>query len=410
MPSVCVVAKKCGGCRYTGVPYQEQLEIKQKNEEELLGRFGKPERIIGMRYPCFYRNKVTAAFGKDKKGNIICGTYSEGTHYIVQVDKCLIEDEKCQEIIRTVKSLLKGFKMEPFDEDTGKGLLRHVLVRRGIKTGEIMVVLVLGTHIFPSGNNFVKELLKLHPEISTVVVNINEKRTSMVLGEREKVSYGKGYITDELCGCRFRISPSSFYQINPLQTEVLYNKAIEFAGLTGKERVIDAYCGIGTIGMVAAKKAKEVIGIELNGNAVRDARMNAKENKIENIEFYKGDAGDFMVKLAAEGEKADVVFMDPPRAGSTEEFLTAVKTLAPKRLVYVSCNPVTLSRDLEFITKNGYEVKKIQPVDMFPFTDHCETVVLLTRKENKTFDKKPFEKRGFDKKPRGRKPDFRKKR
>ncbi|MBQ2795998.1 MAG: 23S rRNA (uracil(1939)-C(5))-methyltransferase RlmD, partial [Oscillospiraceae bacterium] len=330
MPSVCVAYKKCGGCQYTGVPYPDQLEMKQKNEEALLGRFGRVERILGMRYPCFYRNKVTAAFGKDKKGNIICGTYQEGTHYIVQVEKCLIEDEKCQEIIRTIKSLLKGFKMEPFNEDTGKGLLRHVLVRRGIKTGEIMVVLVLGTHIFPSGNNFVKELLKRHPEISTVVVNINERKTSMVLGEREKISYGKGYITDELCGCRFRISPSSFYQINPAQTEVLYNKAVEFAGLTGEESVIDAYCGIGTIGMVAAKHAKNVIGVELNSAAVRDARINAKENKIENIEFFRGDAGDFMMKMAAGKEKADVVFMDPPRAGSTEEFLAAVKTLGPK--------------------------------------------------------------------------------
>ena len=393
MPSVCVVAKKCGGCQYTGVPYPEQLDKKQKSEEILLGRFGKVDRILGMRYPCFYRNKVTAAFGKDRKGNIICGTYQEGTHYIVQVDKCLIEDEKCQEIIRSVRTLLKGFKMEPFNEDTGKGLLRHVLVRRAIKTGEIMVVLVLGTHIFPSGNNFVKELLKLHPEISTVVININDRKTSMVLGEREKVSFGKGYITDELCGCRFRISPNSFYQVNPLQTEVLYNKAIEFAGLTGKESVIDAYCGIGTIGMVAAKHAKNVIGVELNGNAVRDARMNAKENKINNIEFFRGDAGEFMVKMAAEGAKADVVFMDPPRAGSTEEFLSSVAELAPKKLVYISCNPATLARDLEFITANGYAVKKIQPVDMFPFTDHCETVVLLTA----TGTKKP-EKRGFEKK------------
>ena len=410
MPSVCVAYKKCGGCQYTGVPYPEQLEMKQKNEEALLGRFGRVERILGMRYPCFYRNKVTAAFGKDKKGNIICGTYQEGTHYIVQVEKCLIEDEKCQEIIRTIKSLLKGFKMEPFNEDTGKGLLRHVLVRRGIKTGEIMVVLVLGTHIFPSGNNFVKELLKRHPEISTVVVNINERKTSMVLGEREKISYGKGYITDELCGCRFRISPSSFYQINPAQTEVLYNKAVEFAGLTGKESVIDAYCGIGTIGMVAAKHAKNVIGVELNSAAVRDARINAKENKIENIEFFRGDAGDFMMKMAAGKEKADVVFMDPPRAGSTEEFLTAVKTLGPKKVVYVSCNPATLARDLEFITRNGYEVKKIQPVDMFPFTDHCETVVLLTAKEKKPFEKKTYDKKGFDKKPQSRKTDYRKKR
>lgn len=387
MPSVCVVSKKCGGCQYTGTPYPEQLLEKQKREEALLGRFGKVERIIGMKYPCFYRNKVNSAFGKDKKGNIICGTYQVGTHYIVQVDKCLIEDEKCQEIIRSVKSLLKGFKMEPFNEDTGKGLLRHVMVRRGIKTGEIMVVLVLGTHVFPSGNNFVKELLKLHPEITTVVVNINEKKTSMVLGEREKVSYGKGYICDELCGCRFRISPSSFYQINPVQTEVLYNKAIEFAGLSGREKVIDAYCGIGTIGMVAAKKAKSVIGIELNGEAVRDARMNAKENKIDNIEFFRGDAGDFMVKMAAEKAKADVVFMDPPRAGSDEAFLSSVATLGPEKLVYISCNPATLARDLEFITENGYEVKKIQPVDMFPFTDHCETVVLLTKAEKKAFSK-----------------------
>lgn len=411
MPSVCVVARKCGGCQYTGVPYPEQLSKKQESEEILLGRFGKVERIIGMKYPCFYRNKVTAAYGKDKKGNIICGTYQEGTHYIVQVDKCLIEDEKCQEIIRTVKKLLKGFKMEPFNEDTGKGLLRHVLVRRGIKTGEVMVVLVLGTHIFPSGNNFVKELLKLHPEITTVVININDRKTSMVLGDREKVSYGKGYITDELCGCRFRISPSSFYQINPLQTEVLYNKAIEFAGLTGKESVIDAYCGIGTIGMVAAKHAKNVIGIELNGNAVRDARMNAKENGIRNIEFFRGDAGDFMVKMAAEGAKADVVFMDPPRAGSDEAFLSSVAELSPKKLVYISCNPATLARDLEFITENGYAVKKIQPVDMFPFTDHCETVVLLTKvgkKEPFKKQSKDFSKKNFGEKPAYKKP-FKKK-
>lgn len=406
MPSVCVVAKKCGGCQYTGVPYPEQLDKKQKSEEALLSIYGRVDRIIGMRYPCFYRNKVTAAFGKDKKGNIICGTYQEGSHYIVQVDKCLIEDEKCQEIIRTIRTLLKNFKMEPFNEDTGKGLLRHVLVRRGIKTGEVMVVLVLGTHIFPSGNNFVKELLKLHPEITTVVVNINDRKTSMVLGEREKISYGKGYITDELCGCRFRISPSSFYQINPTQTEVLYNKAIEFAGLTGKESVIDAYCGIGTIGMVAAKHAKNVIGIELNGNAVRDARMNAKENGIKNIEFFRGDAGDFMVKMAAEGAKADVVFMDPPRAGSDEAFLSSVAKLAPKKLVYISCNPMTLARDLGYITENGYEVKKIQPVDMFPFTDHCETVVLLTAKEKKAFVKKPEVKKSFDKKPFDKKTPY----
>lgn len=382
MPSVCVVAKKCGGCQYTGIPYPEQLAEKQKREEELLAKFGKVERIIGMRYPCFYRNKVHAAYGKDRKGNIICGTYQANTHYIVQVDKCLIEDEKCQAVIRTVRNLLKGFKMEPYNEDTGKGLLRHVLVRRGIKTDELMVVLVLGTHIFPSGNNFVKELRKIHPEITTVVTNINNKKTGLILGEKEKTVFGKGYIVDELCGCRFRISPKSFYQINPIQTEILYNKAMELAGLTGKENVIDAYCGIGTIGMVAAKKAKSVIGVELNADAVKDARMNAKENSITNIEFFKGDAGDFMIKKAAEKAKVDVVFMDPPRSGSNEAFISALATLKPKKVIYVSCNPITLARDLIHITGNGYAVKTIQPVDMFPFTDHCETIVELTKTES----------------------------
>lgn len=382
MHSVCVVAKKCGGCQYTGIPYPEQLAEKQKREEELLAKFGKVERIIGMRYPCFYRNKVHAAYGKDRKGNIICGTYQANTHYIVQVDKCLIEDEKCQAVIRTVRNLLKGFKMEPYNEDTGKGLLRHVLVRRGIKTDELMVVLVLGTHIFPSGNNFVKELRKIHPEITTVVTNINNKKTGLILGEKEKTVFGKGYIVDELCGCRFRISPKSFYQINPIQTEILYNKAMELAGLTGKENVIDAYCGIGTIGMVAAKKAKSVIGVELNADAVKDARMNAKENSITNIEFFKGDAGDFMIKKAAEKAKVDVVFMDPPRSGSNEAFISALATLKPKKVIYVSCNPITLARDLIHITGNGYAVKTIQPVDMFPFTDHCETIVELTKTES----------------------------
>ena len=212
------------------------------------------------------------------------------------------------------------------------------------------------------------------------MLNINDKKTSMVLGEREQAIYGKGFIKDELCGCTFRISPKSFYQVNPVQTEKLYQTAIDFAGLTGKEEVIDAYCGIGTIGMVAAKHAKKVIGVELNGDAVKDARINAKENQISNIEFYKGDAGEFMVDMAEKGLKTDVVFMDPPRAGSDEKFLSSVVKLGPKKVVYVSCNPVTLERDLKYLVKKKYEVQKIQPVDMFPGTGHCETVVLLQRK------------------------------
>ncbi|MGN0355101.1 MAG: 23S rRNA (uracil(1939)-C(5))-methyltransferase RlmD, partial [Muricoprocola sp.] len=265
--------------------------------------------------------------------------------------------------------------------DTGYGLLRHVLIRRGFTSGQIMVVLVLRSPIFPSKNNFVKALRKEHPEISTVVINVNDKNTSMVLGTRDIVLYGKGYIEDTLCGCRFRISPQSFYQVNSVQTEVLYTKAMEYAGLTGKETVIDAYCGIGTIGLIAAKKAKEVIGIELNPQAVKDARLNAKCNQIKNARFYEGDAGDFMIKMS-EGtkdspkQKVDVVFMDPPRSGSTEAFLSSVVTLSPKKIVYVSCGPDTLARDLEYLTRHGYKVSKIQPVDMFGFTEHVENVVL----------------------------------
>ena len=376
----CPAAKKCGGCQYQGIPYADQLKKKQRQEEELLRKFGKVNKIIGMENPYYYRNKVHSAFGRDRRGNVISGTYQAGTHYIVQVDECLIEDRKCQEIIRTIRGMLKSFKIKTYDEDTGYGLLRHVLVRRGFQTGEIMVVLVLGSPILPSKNNFVKALRQKHPEITTVVLNINDKRTSMVLGEREQPIYGKGFIKDQLCGCTFRISPKSFYQVNPVQTEILYQTAIDFAGLTGKEEVIDAYCGIGTIGMVAAKHAKKVIGVELNGDAVKDARMNAKDNQISNIEFFKGDAGEFMVNMAAKGLKTDMVFMDPPRAGSDEAFLSSVVKLGPKKVVYVSCNPVTLERDLKYLVKKKYEVKKIQPVDMFPGTSHCETVVLLEKK------------------------------
>lgn len=376
----CSAAKKCGGCQYQGIAYAEQLKKKQSIEENLLKKFCKVENIIGMKNPYYYRNKVHRTFGRDRKGNAISGTYQEGTHNIVSVEECLIEDRKCQEIIHTIRGMLKSFKIKTYDEDTGYGLLRHVMVRRGFKTGEVMVVLVLGSPIMPSKNNFVKALRKAHPEISTVVLNVNDKRTSMILGEKESTIYGKGFIRDELCGCSFRISPKSFYQVNPIQTEILYQTAIDFAKLTGKEEVIDAYCGIGTIGMVAAKHAKKVIGVELNADAVRDARMNAKENKMTNIEFRQGDAGDFMVAMAEKGQKMDVVFMDPPRAGSDEKFLSSVVKLAPEKVVYISCNPVTLERDLKYMVKHKYEVKKIQPVEMFPFTGHVETVVLLSRK------------------------------
>lgn len=378
---ICGSAKKCGGCQYQGMPYKVQLKKKQKQEEKLLGKFGKVKLIKGMENPYYYRNKVHAVFDRDRKGNIISGIYEAKSHRVVPIEECLIEDQKSQEIIRTIRGMLKSFKIKTYDEDTGYGLLRHVLVRRGFSTNEIMVVLVVSSPIFPSKNNFVKALRKVHPEISTVILNINDKKTSMVLGEREIVIYGKGFIRDKLCGCSFRISPKSFYQVNPIQTEVLYKEAVRLAGLTKKERVMDAYCGIGTIGLIAAKHAKEVIGVELNKEAVRDAKINARENKITNISFYQGDAGRFMEGMAAKKEHVDVVFMDPPRAGSDEKFLSSLVALAPEKVVYISCNPETLARDLKYLEKNKYEVKEIQPVEMFCFTEHVETVCLLSRKE-----------------------------
>lgn len=379
----CSVSKKCGSCQYQGVSYKEQLAAKQKKMKKLLGKFANVKPIIGMDDPFYYRNKVHAVFDRDKKGNIICGTYEAKTHKVVPIEECMIEDKISQEIIRTIRDMLKSFRIKTYDEDTGYGLLRHVLVRRGFSTDEIMVVLVIGSPIFPSKNNFVKALRKKYPQITTVVLNVNAKKTSMVLGERDIVIYGKGYIRDTLCGCTFRISPQSFYQVNPVQTEILYKTAIEYAGLGRKETVIDAYCGIGTIGLVAAKRAKNVVGVELNPDAVRDARINAKENKITNARFYQGDAGDFMENMAENGEHADVVFMDPPRTGSDKKFMSSVVKLNPSRIVYISCGPETLARDLEYLTKHGYDVRKIQPVDMFSFTDHCENICLLTKKFEK---------------------------
>ena len=348
--------------------------------EELLGGVCPVRPIIGMEEPYHYRNKVHAVFGLDRKNNPISGIYKEGTHRILPVDSCQIEDQKADEIIVTIRSMLRSFKIRVFDEDTGYGLLRHVLIRRGFTTGEILVVLVTASPVFPSKNNFVKALREKHPEITTIVQNINGRSTSMVLGDKEHVLYGKGYIEDELCGLRFRISSRSFYQINSVQTEKLYGKAMELAGLTGKETVLDAYCGIGTIGLIASKHAGKVIGVELNQDAVRDAVQNAKKNGITNAQFFCNDAGRFMSHMAARGESADVVFMDPPRSGSTEEFIDSVALMQPKRVVYISCGPDTLARDLKVFAKHGYRAKEAWPVDLFGWTGHVETVCLLSRK------------------------------
>lgn len=377
--SKCPVFSKCGGCQLLDIPYEKQLGQKKKKLEELLKPYCKVSGVIGMKDPYHYRNKVHAVFDHDKKGNPVCGIYEANSHRVVPVENCLIEDEKAGEIIQTIRGMLKSFKIRTYDEDTGYGLLRHVLIRRGFATGEIMVVLVTASPVFPSKNNFVKALREKHPEITTIIQNVNDRNTSMVLGDRENVLYGRGYIEDVLCGFRFRISPKSFYQINPVQTEVLYQKAIEAASLTGKERVIDAYCGIGTIGIAASRYAGEVIGVELNKDAVKDAVQNAKLNEIKNVKFYCNDAGKFMAGMAAEGETADVVFMDPPRSGSTEEFMESVAKLRPKKVVYISCCPETLARDLGVFQKLGYRGEKAWGVDMFAMTEGIETVVLLCK-------------------------------
>jgi 23S rRNA (uracil1939-C5)-methyltransferase len=379
--NACPLYKKCGGCQLQNMPYSEQLSFKQARVIKLLGSFCHVDEIIGMDKPYNYRNKVQAAFSTDRKGNIISGVYQSSSHKVVAVEKCMLEDEKADEIIGTVRKLLKSFKLKAYNEDTRQGFLRHVLVKRGFKSGQIMVVLVTGTPEFPKKRSFVNALLSRHPEITTVVWNYNPKKTSLVLGEREEILFGGGKIEEQLEKYTFRISPKAFYQINPVQTEILYNKAIEFAELTGKETVIDAYCGTGTIGIFASDRAKQVIGVELNSEAVKDARENARLNKVENIRFFNADAGRFMVEAAKEGETADVVIMDPPRSGSDRAFLSSVVTLAPKKVVYISCNPETQKRDLMFLVKNGYKVRKIQPVDMFPHTLHVETVVLLSHKK-----------------------------
>ncbi len=376
----CPLYRKCGGCQLQTLPYPQQLRRKQAREIALLGAFGHVEPIIGMDDPTHYRNKVCAAFALDAKRHIVSGVYQPGSHRVVPVEECLIEDAIADRIIADIRDMLRDFKIQVFDERSDRGFLRHVLVRRGFQSGEVMVVLVAASPVFPTQKPFVKKLLELHPEITTVVLNVNDRFTPVVLGEREKVLFGPGVIEDTLCGYRFRISPRSFYQVNPVQTEVLYGKAVEYAALTGTETVLDAYCGVGTIGISASAGAKQVIGVELNRDAVKDAIANARLNGLKNCWFTAGDAGEYMQRMARDGHRPDVVFMDPPRAGSDERFLQALRKTAPDRVVYVSCDPETLARDLRILTAGGaFAVRRIQPVDMFPFTEHVETVVLLSR-------------------------------
>ncbi len=375
----CPVCSLCGGCCYTDMAYNKELEKKYRIVSGLFEDYVKCEPVVGMYRPAFYRNKVHGAVGRGRDKKIITGIYQEGTHRIVPVDKCMIEDQKSDEIMMTLCGLFASFRYEPYNEDTKRGFMRHVLIRRGFSSKEIMVVLVTSDVAFPSKNNFIKSLRSKHPEITTIVQNINNASTSMVLGRRNITLYGRGYIEDVLCGCRFGISPESFYQINPAQTEKLYKAAIKAADIKKSDTVIDAYCGIGTIGIVAAAKAGKVIGVELNPQAVADAEKNALINGINNIRFVNDDAGKFLVEYAA-ANRADVVIMDPPRSGSSQEFLDSLLKIKPEKILYISCEPSTQMRDVKVLAKGGYRVKFCQPYDMFPHTDKIENLVLLSKK------------------------------
>lgn len=373
----CPVARLCGGCQLQGVEYAQQLLQKQQFVQKLFPHH-QVDEIIAMDDPYHYRNKVQMAFGH-YRGRIICGNYVASTHEIVEIKDCQITNVTANKIIDDIKNLMISFKLTAFDENSLKGFLRHVLVRTGHISKQVMVVLVTGSYQFPKKRDFLNALLKAHPEITTIVQNINNAHTSMVLSGKTETLYGKGYIEDVLCGKVFRISANSFYQVNSIQTEKLYGKAIELAKLEKSDVVIDAYCGIGTIGISLAEKVKEVLAVEINKQAIKDAKVNAKLNEIDNITFEANDAGRYMRKLAAEKRKVDVLIMDPARAGADTVFLDSALKLKPKRIVYISCNPITQKDNVSYLCKRGYTLQKLQPVDMFPFTDHVESIALLKR-------------------------------
>ena len=374
----CGCFKRCGGCQLA-MPYNEQLEWKQSKAERMLSRFAGTKPIIGMDMPYNYRNKVQTVFRLNQRKQIISGVYQASSGNVVSVDDCMLENIQSQKIVAEIKKLMKSFKIYPYDARQDRGTIRHVMVRCGKTTGQIMVCIVTPTAMIPSRNSFVKALLKTCPDITTIVQNICSNPMPLTLGDRENVLYGKGYIEDVLCGCKFKISSKSFYQVNPVQTEKLYSIAVNEAKLNKNDIVIDAYCGIGTIGIICADKVRQVLSTELNKSACKDAVVNAKLNKLDNIKFANCDAGEFMEELVAKGEKIDVVIMDPPRAGSDRRFLESLAKLSPDRVVYVSCKIETLERDLKLLKKLGYKAQSVQPVDMFPHTTGIETVTVLNK-------------------------------
>lgn len=378
---LCPVSTACGGCTFQNATYEYELKYKKHKIEEDLKRIGHLENIkvndvIKMDDPSHYRNKIQVPFGKENN-RVVYGFYKSNTHKIIPIKRCNIEDKKAEPILKEIASLMEKYHIDPYNEDYRTGIIRHVLIRTSLSTNEIMVVLVSNVDTFPGRNNFIKELTTRREEISTIIFNVNKRDTNVILGESEKVLYGKGYITDEILGLKFNISSKSFFQVNPIQVQKLYSEALKLADLKKTDTVLDAYAGVCTIGLLAAPYVKHVTSVELVKSAVINGRNNAKLNNINTITIIEDDCTQYINK---ETPYFDVVIMDPPRKGSTPEFLNALLKIKPSRIVYISCEPSTLARDLEYL-KNDYQITTVQPVDMFPRSFHVETVACLRLKE-----------------------------
>lgn len=371
----CPVYKKCGGCAYINTEYADQLKNKKEYIQSLFPK-NNVEPVIGMKEPYHYRHKIYATFSHNRDGVIKCGMYEENTHKVIDTKMCLIQHVKANDILRDMCSLATKMHIESYNEDTGRGVLRHAYIRISHATNDVLLTIVIGSKNLPGSNAFVKEMVRMHPEIKSIVLNHNSDDTSMVLGKKNHVLYGKGFIEDEIMHTRFRISTNTFYQVNPVQTEKIYSTAIQMAQLKSTDTVLDMCCGIGTISLIAAKKASFVLGVEINEDSIRDAIGNAKRNSIKNAQFIACDSEEFIEQLE---DSPNVVFLDPPRNGFTEKFMKQLDHLKSDKIVYISCNPSTQARDIAFL--KHYQIKKIVPVDNFPFTKHVETVCLLSREK-----------------------------